>query len=59
METITTLQSLLAELVRERQQLRADAADAEALERNRCEIVQRQWELAEALLACYLPAAAA
>ena len=50
---ITDLQSLLAELVRERQQLRAAQADGEALERNRREIVRRQWELADALLARY------
>jgi hypothetical protein len=60
METtaITNLQTLLAELVRERQQLRAALADADTLERNRREIVRRQWELADALLARYYAPAA-
>jgi hypothetical protein len=55
METtaITNLQTRLAELVRERQQLRAGQADADTLERNRREIVRLQWELADALLARY------
>jgi hypothetical protein len=44
--------------VRERQHLRATAADAERLEGNRLEIVRLQRLLSEALIARYLPAAA-
>jgi len=53
------LTQLHTTLVDERQQLRRNAAPAEALERNRLAIVQCQWELSRALIERYLPPAAA
>ena len=52
---IEMLERALAELVQERQQLRATGADAPELERNRREIVARQQELSEALIAVFAP----
>ena len=51
-----TLKDLLAKLVDERQRLRSAGAPVDDLERNRLAIVQCQWELSRALIACYLPA---
>jgi hypothetical protein len=42
-------------LVRERQELRSRGADREELERNRREIVGRQWSLARKLGEVYAP----
>jgi hypothetical protein len=53
--TVEALNETHSALVGERQQLRAASADAEALERNRLEIVRCQWQLAQALLARHLP----
>ena len=52
---IDILERELAALVAERQQLRSDGADAPELERNRREIVGRQHELSNALIALYAP----
>ena len=52
---IDTLERALADLVQERQQLRAGGADSSELERNRREIVARQHELSEALIAAFAP----
>ena len=54
---VEALQDLLGGLLRERELLRAAGAKR-ALERNRREIVRRQWELADALLARYYAPAA-
>ena len=48
---VELLQRSLAELVEDRQRLRAAGAAPAVLEANRRAIVQRQWELAAALLA--------
>jgi hypothetical protein len=50
---IHSLERSLAELVQERQRLRLEGADAGALEANRREIVARQQELSDALIAHY------
>lgn len=50
---IERLERALADLVQERQTLRAGGADASQLERNRREIVARQQELSEALISVY------
>jgi predicted nucleic acid-binding Zn-ribbon protein len=52
---IDSLERALADLVQERQALRARSAEAEELERNRREIVARQQELSEALISVYAP----
>lgn len=52
-----TLHELHTALVNERQQLRADGAQAEELERNRLAIVHCQWELSRALIERHLPPA--
>jgi hypothetical protein len=52
-ESVETLQRTLETLVRERQELRAQAAGAHELERNREAIVRHQRELASALIARY------
>ena len=56
---LESLTQLHTTLVDERQQLRRNAAPAEALERNRLAIVRCQWELSRALIERYLPPAAA
>ena len=56
---VETLTERIAQLVSERQALRASAADREALERNRLEIAELQRRLSEALIVRYLPGAAA
>ena len=53
--TVESLLDRLEALSRERQHLRAVAADGELLERNRLEIVDAQWELSRALIRRYLP----
>ena len=50
---IERLENALAELVQERQTLRATGAEPTELERNRREIVARQQELSEALISVY------
>lgn len=52
---VDTLERALAELVLERQRLRTVGADRPELERNRREIVARQHELSDALIALYAP----
>jgi hypothetical protein len=52
-----TLHELHTALVNERQQLRAEGAQAEELERNRLAIVHCQWELSRALIERHLPPA--
>jgi hypothetical protein len=52
---IESLERTLADLVQERQTLRATGAEAGELERNRREIVARQHELSEALISIYAP----
>jgi hypothetical protein len=52
---IQTLERTLAALVQQRQQLRAAGAPSPELEQNRCEIVARQQELSDALIAAYAP----
>jgi hypothetical protein len=52
---IETLERTLAALVQQRQQLRAAGAPQPELERNRREIVARQQELSDALIAIYAP----
>ena len=49
------LQHVIETLVQERQRMRTEGADAAALDRNRRDIVQRQHELAEALISLYGP----
>lgn len=58
MRHIEHLNRRIEELVCERQELRAQRADAEALERNRLDLVRCQHELSYALIARYYPAAA-
>ena len=48
---IYSLEQSLADLVEERQRLRTDGAETADLERNRREIVARQQELSNALIA--------
>jgi hypothetical protein len=52
---INGLERTIADLVQERQRLRAEGAAASELERNRREIVARQQELSDALIAQYAP----
>jgi hypothetical protein len=52
---IDSLEREIAALVAERQRLRGDGADDDQLERNRREIVFRQHELSDALIAIYAP----
>ena len=49
------LERTIADLVQERQRLRVEGAPAAELERNRREIVARQQELSDALIAQYAP----
>jgi hypothetical protein len=55
---IDTLERSIANLVAERQQLRTEGAESSVLERNRREIVERQHELSDALIALYAPGVA-
>jgi hypothetical protein len=50
---IHSLERSLTELVQERQRLRGEGADTAELETNRREIVARQQELSDALIAEY------
>jgi hypothetical protein len=54
--TVESLTEEIRGLVYERQTLRSVGADAEELERNRVELVQRQQELVNALIRRYLRA---
>ena len=58
LDNVESLSERIAELVRQRQELRAAAADAQTLERNRLEIARMQQRLSEALIRQYGPAAA-
>ena len=55
---VEVLTESIGRLVAERQALRAEGADREALEENRVEIARLQRELSDALIARFLPAAA-
>ena len=55
MAEIEQLNEEIRTLVRERQDLRTSGAEREELERNRREIVSRQWRLAHALGEVYAP----
>ena len=57
-DSVEALAESIRVAVRERQDLRAVAADSERLESNRLTIVRLQRLLSEALIARYLPAAA-
>ena len=52
---VEQLTERLRQLVSERQSLRDRGASTADLERNRLEIVRRQWELSHALIERYLP----
>jgi hypothetical protein len=54
--TVEQLMERLSQLVLERQALRDRGARPLELERNRLEIVRRQWDLSHALIARYRPA---
>ena len=54
-QTVETLQSRIAHLVAERQDLRAGQASEHVLEENRREIAHSQNELSHALIERYLP----
>jgi hypothetical protein len=49
------LTARIAQLVAERQELRARGASEGSLERNRLQIARAQWELAHALIDLHLP----
>jgi hypothetical protein len=49
------LSARIAELVADRQKLRARDASAASLERNRLQLARAQWELAHALIDRHLP----
>lgn len=53
------LTARIAQLVGERQELRARGAGEAALERNRLQIARAQWELAHALIELHAPRPAA
>jgi hypothetical protein len=48
--SVDLLAARIAELVAERQQLRAAGSSAAAIERNRVQLARAQWELAHALI---------
>ena len=52
---VEELQERIAALVRQRQHLRTSGASRALLERNRLELVRRQWELCHALIEQHLP----
>ena len=58
LDNVESLSERIAELVRQRQELRAAAADRQLLERNRLEIARMQKRLSEALIRRYGPRAA-
>ena len=58
LDNVESLSERIAELVRQRQELRAKAADPQTLERNRLEIARMQQRLSDALIRRYGPAAA-
>lgn len=58
-DSVESLSERIADLVRERQELRAAAADARTLEQNRLEIARMQQRLSEALIRQYGGSAAA
>jgi hypothetical protein len=58
LDDVESLSERIAELVRQRQELRAAAADPQTLERNRLEIARMQQLLSEALIRQYGSAAA-
>jgi hypothetical protein len=55
--SVEALQARIADLSRERQDLRTLNAAGPELERNRLEIVEAQWDLSHALVRRHLPAA--
>ena len=55
-ESVEALLEEIAELVWQRQTLRARGAGSRTLERNRRRILRLQWELSYALIARHLPA---
>jgi hypothetical protein len=52
---VEELRDLIAELVRERQQLRASGASRTSLERNRRQLARSQWEFSHALIERHVP----
>jgi hypothetical protein len=54
LHTVEALQERIGQLAGQRQQLRAERAEREALEQNRLEIGRVQWELSRALISRYL-----
>jgi hypothetical protein len=55
-QSVESLADRIAELVAERQDLRASGSPAGAIERNRIQLARAQWELAHALIDRHLPA---
>jgi hypothetical protein len=53
--SVEDLVSRIADLVLERQSLRASSADALSLERNRLELVSSHWALSHALIRRHCP----
>jgi hypothetical protein len=53
--SVEDLVSRIADLVLERQSLRASSADPVSLERNRLELVSSHWELSHALIQRHCP----
>jgi hypothetical protein len=53
--TVEDLVGRIADLVLERQSLRANGAERETLERNRAELVSAHWELSRALIERHCP----
>ncbi|HXV03174.1 MAG TPA: hypothetical protein VFP24_06345 [Gaiellaceae bacterium] len=53
--SVEDLVSRIADLVLERQSLRASSADAPSLERNRLELVSSHWALSHALIRRHCP----
>ena len=59
LSTIEALHRRISALAHERQELREGGAPRDALERNRLDLVDAQWELSHALIARYLAPPAA
>jgi len=53
--SVESLTKRISELVAERQELRRSDASVPAIERNRLQIAEAQWELAHALIERHLP----